>query len=43
MGTRDDLEGWDSKDDFDKMTPSEKQQFWREIRAIFKKFTPNFR
>jgi len=42
MGTRADLKGWGSKDDFDKMTPSEKQRFWREICAIFKKFTPNF-
>ena len=42
MGNRDDLEEWDSEDDFDKMTPSEKQEFWSEISATFRKFTPNF-
>jgi len=43
MGNQADLKGWDSKDDFDKMTPAENQQFWKENHAIFKKFTPNFR
>ncbi len=42
MGNKADLKGWDSKDDFDKMTPAEKQQFWKEISATFRKFTPNF-
>ncbi len=42
MGNQADLKGWDSKDDFDKMTPAENKQFWSEICATFKKFTPNF-
>ncbi len=35
MGNQADIEGWDSKDDFDKLTQAENQQFWREISAIF--------